>query len=68
MTWKIETNQLAGKDHMTQITSFFIGGFPLRFAIENQENFTGCIGNIFVNEFPVWANDSLSKVSCICIL
>ena len=63
LTWIIGTNQLTEMDHMTSISLLLIGGLSEDLANENDRNFTGCLGNLWLNRNPIWANDSLHRVS-----
>ena len=63
LAWIIGTNQLTEMGRMTRISSLLIGGLSEDLSNENDRNFTGCLGYIWLNGNPIWANDSLHRVS-----
>ena len=63
MKWKFETSQIIESDKPTKTIQLLIGGSPAHLNVEEQLNFTGCIGNTFINGFPIWTNDSVNDVS-----
>ena len=63
MMWKFESIQIIESDKPTKIIMFLIGGSPAHSNFEERLNFTGCIGNTFINGFPIWTNDSVNNVS-----
>ena len=62
MKWKFESSQIIESDKPTKIIMFLIGGSPAHSNVKEQLNFTGCIGNTFINGFPIWTNDSVNNV------